>query len=584
MFRCLCVILSLFAFHLPAVELKDLTFARLAANPCTDHVVHFDKLFRSYNVESLLEFGLGHGTKYLLEHCNRVTSVEILLSSQTTEWAEQMINLYSRYPHWAPIVQRADPSFDVANTYAMGWQDPSRFDSLYRLELKRICDQLFSQNAYDVVFVDPGFHFRSDLVKELFDRAPIIVAHDTSDANEIYGWNRIYTPSNYEKIHFSQGQGTTMWVSKKLANVISALKQTPTLEAERKKLRVFFPMIHYALTESLAKALAYLGHTLVLPGNSFIYAFGFPKSVCELSNYYANTSAIAPYLEVLEVDQMIKSPPDIFIANCEFTEAPVYAVVDYLRAERIANPALVHLSGNNGTPFSEERVEHLIAIDAYTPFLFDLAKVELLRWVPWVDFDQLPFKGVSDQLVLNNFLTHYYQQVYFLSAQVFQENKELIERTFPQVSIQSPPYLAREQVLDRIDASCATMHIKELEGFGYGIVESIAKGRPVILKRSFSSGLRLMNWCIEGKTAIFFEDYAELEPKLRRYVQNAEYRHAFQKGCAETVRSLWNNEQQARMLDAFLQKAASAKEPLLKSQKENLIDLFKRKIGKSSRL
>ncbi|MES2122830.1 MAG: hypothetical protein V4492_08665 [Chlamydiota bacterium] len=543
-----------------------------------DHLGHFDALFRHHKVDALLEFGLGHGTKALLERCGHVTSVELLLSHQTREWADQTAELCRGYHNWNLVVQRAPPSFDSADRYSREWYDPSRFDSMYRLDLKRICDELFSQKNYDVGFVDPGFHFRGDVVKELFDRVPIIVAHDTSSAHDIYGWNRIYTPSNYERIEFPEGQGTTMWIDKKLKGLIEALTGRPQVETPHRKLRVFFPMIHYALADSLARALAYAGHTLVLPGNSFIEGFGFFEWLCHAGIFHAHVSPISKFVEVLEVNQLYTSPPDVFIANCEFTEGPIFAVVNFLRDKAIANPAIVHLCGNNNTSFSKDKVEHLVAIDAYTPLQYDPQKVDILRWVPWIDFESVPFKGVSDQLVLNNFLTHFHEANYQISGRIFHENAALIQRDFPYVFIRSPPYCDRALIFDMIDDSCATLHIKELEGFGYAIVENISKGRPVILRRSFSHGMRLMNWCIEGKTAIFFEDYAELEQKLRPYLENAEYRHAFQKSCAETIRFLWNNEQQARMLDALLQKAVAKRKPIDRSSKDKLFRLYDEKV------
>ncbi len=62
-----------------------------------------------------------------------------------------------------------------------------------------------------------------------------------------------------------------------------------------------------------------------------------------------------------------------------------------------------------------------------------------------------------------------------------------------------------------------------------------------------------MNWCIEGKTAFFFDDYAEFEQKLNRYLSDSEFRHQVQRDCADVIRQMINNEKQARILDNFLQ-------------------------------
>ncbi len=226
MIRILFLIALLPFGALAAVEAEDLTYEQLVDSSYTDHVQHFQKLFRYAKVRSLLEFGVGYGTKYFLDNCKEVTSCEILFPKQKADWFEQTKFLFRGYKNWTPLLKRVSKSFKSADKIARQEQkNPALQDAAYLTELKKICDDLFRKNSYDVAFVDPGFHMRGDLVNELFDRAAIIVAHDTNAPFEVYGWDRVETPVHYQKIVFKEGSGVTFWIRKDKAELISALEQ-----------------------------------------------------------------------------------------------------------------------------------------------------------------------------------------------------------------------------------------------------------------------------------------------------------------------------------------------------------------------
>jgi hypothetical protein len=554
-----------------SIELDDIDYNFLARSEYSDHVPNFAKLFQHAQINSLLEFGLGYSTKYLLDHCKNVTSCEIIMPDQNANWFNHTSELFAKYPNWTPILKQGDQSMHIANHYAThARKNPALQDGSYLLVIKEICDELFKDKQFDVAFVDPGFHMRGDLVNELFDRVPIIVAHDTNIAPEIYGWDRVYTPSNYVKIVFAKGQGTTFWIHKDKANLIAALGGK--LAAQEKKMRIFFPIMHHTLIESVALALQHLGHTLVVPGETFspsspspgfkLHGSGYlkkkPLEDAQFIALFSKTSSEpCPFLkniEVIENYELIDNPPDVLVVNCEGVENDIYSIFHFLLGSgKKRDVKLVHYSGNNGSQFNRYYVKNLIAVDAFTPQMYASPRTNIVFWIPWINFDSLCYNGFSDKTNISNFLSHYYEQSFIKSASIFHEVTYRLKQTLPQLEFASPKFMARDNVLSLIDENCATFHIKETEGFGYTIVESLAKGRPVFLKRSFSLGSRLMNWSIEGKTAFFFDDYEECERKVKKYLEDREYRHQVQNDCAKTIRALINNEKQARILENFLQ-------------------------------
>lgn len=555
-----------------SIEVDEIDYNFLISSPYTDHVQHFQKLFQHTSINSVLEFGVGYGTKYLLEHCGKVTSCEIVLPDQTAYWFYHTSDLLGEHPNWTPILKYGNLSMQKANLFSVyNHKDPALDDAAYILEIKEICDDLFKDEQFEMAFVDPGFHMRGDLVNELFDRVAIIVAHDTNVAPDIYGWNKIYTPSNYEKISFTEGQGVTIWIHKDKTALISSLKGQAPVQST-KKLRIFFPLMHHTLIESVALAFHHLGHTLVVPGKTFspsspthgIKLSGsdcFEKNPLESAHFVSLFSKTSPEscaflknIEVIENHEIINNPPDVLVVNWKGVEDEIYNLFQHiLQHSQKKDVKLVHYSGNNCTIYNKNYVKNLIAVDACTAQFYDASRTHIVSWIPWINFEAFQYNGFSDQLSINNFLSHNYDTSFAMSYSIFQDITNRLKMKFPQLKILSPKFMPRDEVLSSMDQSCATVHIKETEGFGYTIIESIAKGRPVFLKRSFSLGSRLMNWCIEGKTAFFFDDYQECEKKVKKYLENQEYRHQVQNDCAMTVRKLIDNEKQARILDNFLQ-------------------------------
>lgn len=549
--------------NLHSVELEDLNDEYFSQSIWHSYIQDIDKIFKHTSIQSVLEFGLGYGTKYFLDRCQEVNSIEIILSDQSSEWYDDTLRLFKNYSNWKPQLIHGSQFLYEANLKSYrDCLDPALYDATYILELKDLCENLCKDKEYDLIFVDPGFHMRGDLVNELFDKTPIIVADDTNYGHQTYGWWKINTPYNYEKIEFKERGGTTFWIRKDKKELITALKGQCS-KNKKKNLRVFFPDIHFTLTKSLALALEYLGHTLVLPGESFqlLAANAGPKltwyfpynkknpfstpKVKECPHYYDFLRNV----EIIENDEILTNPPDILFVNCDMNELDIFNIKNLLKNKN-KDVKIAHYSGNNKVPYTQ--VKNLIAVDAYTANTCNRANTNIVFWIPWIDFETLKFEDFNDDLILNNYISHYYPHFYD-SYLFFKLIFDTSKYDLPLLNIYSPERCSPLEIYSLIDKSSGTLHIKETEGFGYSIIESLAKGRPVFLKRSFSLGSRLMNWCIENKTAFFFDDYSEFKTKIEEYFFNENYRHEIQQNCASIVRKIIDNEKQARILENFLQ-------------------------------
>lgn len=221
---CFFSIFDLYSEENIQLDVKSITYETLAADPWTDHVIVFNELFKATRISSFLEFGLGKATKYFLENCDEVTSVEISVSSRKSRvepWYYASIQALAGYHNWNPILYHGSVILDYYNQER---SYPEENILLFTAEINDLCDSVFNNQRFDIAFVDPGVTTRGDIVNALFNRVDILVAHDTNHHQIVYGWSRIVSMQNYKKIHFSYGQGTTVWVKTDMTDLINALE------------------------------------------------------------------------------------------------------------------------------------------------------------------------------------------------------------------------------------------------------------------------------------------------------------------------------------------------------------------------
>jgi hypothetical protein len=189
---------------------------------------------------------LGYSTKYFLDHCNKVISVEFVTPGCGPDWFKKTLTLYrDDYSNWIPIAFFTGHQTDVnwapykyfgsesvykaASYQSATHKNYALIDDFYLKEMDAFISRLTQSHNIDVAFVDAGIYLRGDLVQLLFGKVPVILAHDTNvrmpGGNDVYGYSRVVTPEEYEEIFIEIGPGTTVWVVKneKFKNLIEAL-------------------------------------------------------------------------------------------------------------------------------------------------------------------------------------------------------------------------------------------------------------------------------------------------------------------------------------------------------------------------
>lgn len=231
---CLCAPLSSDLWINDAEEITEEFLTKTSSSVhYTEHVAHIKKVFNKYHVRAFIEFGVGFSTKFFIDNCESVISVEFVTPGSGPEWLQYCIELYRNYPTWMPIAYFSGPGLDTSwapykyigldSVYrAAAYQPVHRksyapIDASFLDDLNAFMDEQTAAHTIDMGFVDAGVCIRGDLVQVLFNKVPIIAAHDITrkelrHLDDVYGYGRIIVPDNYIEIYVPFGMGTAFWV------------------------------------------------------------------------------------------------------------------------------------------------------------------------------------------------------------------------------------------------------------------------------------------------------------------------------------------------------------------------------------
>jgi len=167
--------------------------------PYTDWIDLMESEIPNKKDLSMIEFGLGDGTDYLLKNFKNVFSYELMY---TKTWYLEAVEKFSINENW---------EHKFVSWNEIGFRD---YEINLPEQLLQDIDDLFEKNNYDVVFMDGGYHVRGDIVNYIINKfyPKYIVIHDINYAFEEDGYHRISIPENYRTEKNTNGEGTMIFI------------------------------------------------------------------------------------------------------------------------------------------------------------------------------------------------------------------------------------------------------------------------------------------------------------------------------------------------------------------------------------
>ena len=176
---------------------EEMTYS--SADPIDALKILFDMQF----IDEFLQLGVGLETKFFLEHCRHVTSIELVVRDRSPDvipWYLDCVDLYNNYANWTSHLYVFPSIVNYANELAAEEIDLEIETPAYLACIKKFLDETFKHKYFDVVYVGPWMNIRGDFVNALFGRVDIIVAAETNSNRESFGWYKVRTPDDYERL------------------------------------------------------------------------------------------------------------------------------------------------------------------------------------------------------------------------------------------------------------------------------------------------------------------------------------------------------------------------------------------------
>jgi len=163
--------------------------------PVMDWTEHMDRQISNKKEMSILEFGIGDGTEYLLDNFKFVFSHELQVDAN---WYNIIASRLASRTNW---------EHKLVLWHEIGFED---YNPNIPKALTDDIDALFDKYRFDAVFIDGGYHIRGDIANYILHKhkPTFVIIHDITIAFEEDGYGRIDKPEEYAYEEFHTGEGT----------------------------------------------------------------------------------------------------------------------------------------------------------------------------------------------------------------------------------------------------------------------------------------------------------------------------------------------------------------------------------------
>ena len=286
-----------------------------------------------------------------------------------------------------------------------------------------------------------------------------------------------------------------------------------------------------------------IGWKVYIPSTKEPNYFGYGSlSVPSKGNYTAIT-----YQEFLDIK------PDVVLCLCweQFFGAT--------KISREAGSTLVVRAGNNNVPYNNSHSDFLISNDTHTYNCCNI-KNKLFFYLP-PDYDFYTKQVWQKNSSIVSSYIHHYSKYWKMSWGIYnnirRNNTDIAFLCFGVSGDEtySPHLTHSEDIRRTLGISRCMLHIKELEGYGWSLLEAISCGIPVVALKEFVIGKTCESFLIEGKTATFTHKDAT---SFRKIFDNTDLLYEISETGPKFIRELINPEEQYEKIKKFFEEVVLA--------------------------
>ncbi len=309
------------------------------------------------------------------------------------------------------------------------------------------------------------------------------------------------------------------------------------------------PCVHGRRTSGVAAALRHTGNRMFLSGPS-------SKAKIKFEYRYDSVRAKSSFGEnvfVYEEDQIFKNPPDVMIVTREDNEEGMFQL--WRELSRKKPIVICSYSGVFQSRFSWNMYRGHICCDLPSRTLSKYYDVPSIKFQPMFDFARYPYVPFepSGPFAFRSYVNGLSWR--FPKATMFHgQCRAELERAFgDRILVENIEKVGPSEAQNLMCKSAATLHIKDEEGFGWSVLESLSTGRPLIVQAGLSKNMTFNDWLIPGVTGFSFEDPTQLVDIARWMIEEPERLVESQQRASEHLREIFAGERYAYELGNFLE-------------------------------
>jgi hypothetical protein len=281
-----------------------------------------------------------------------------------------------------------------------------------------------------------------------------------------------------------------------------------------------------------------IGCQVYVPSNSEPNPFGYGTT---------HNPPNSPH-KAITLEEFLDIKPDVVLCSCW------EQINGSINMARAAGSKLVVRAGNNGVPYNKSHSQYLISNDLHTYERCNIPNKLFFYLPPDYDF-WMKQEWHSDSRIVSSFIHHYerfWKNSWALYTKIREVNNEIafINYGVSPGFTYSPPLLHVNDVRRALSISRCMLHVKELEGYGWSMLEAISSGIPVIAVEKYVKGKTCEHFLKEGVTCILLKDNVQ---EFSRAFKDIDTLAQISEAGREFLKKLINPEEQYAKVKKFME-------------------------------
>lgn len=257
--------------------------------------------------------------------------------------------------------------------------------------------------------------------------------------------------------------------------------------------------------------------------------------------YGATTHPTKGEATMLTYKEFLDVKPDVVLCLCweQLRES--------LKLAAESGSKLVVRAGNNGVPYNSTHSQFLLTNDTHTLHRSNIPN-KLFFYLPPAYGFYTKQEWQRDSMIVTSYI-HYYskywKQSYYKYNLVRRANSDIAFLNFGAAGddTYNPSLVTPSDIKRTLAISRCLLHIKELEGYGWSVLEAISCGIPVIAPKAYVVGKTYETFLVENKSVIFLNNTDD----FRKAFDNVDQLYKLSEEGPKFIREFINNNEHLKV-------------------------------------